>query len=103
MVEKNEDPWEAAVREVQEETGLTHLCTPFGKTFIETEPYGKGKVARYYVVLVEDEKEVTLIANPQTGIIEHHEFRWVTIEDARRMLVPRVANVLGWAKQQIPD
>lgn len=103
MVEKEEDPWEAAVREVQEETGLSQISTPFGNRYIETEPYGKGKVARYYVVLIEDEKEVTLIANPVTGIVEHHEFRWVSYEEAREMLVPRVVNVLDWAKAAIKN
>lgn len=101
MVEKDEDPWDAALREVREETGLDHISTPFGKRFIETEPYGKGKVARYYVVLIENEKEVTLLANPITGIIEHHEFRWVSYQHAREMLVPRVVTVLDWAKKQI--
>lgn len=103
MVEKDEDPWEAAVREFQEETGLTEYSTPFGNRYIETEPYGKGKVARYYLLQVEGEKEVTLVANPLTGIVEHHEFRWVSYEDAREMLVPRVVNVLDWAKKQITD
>lgn len=103
MVENAEDPWDAALREVEEETGLNQITTPFGKSYIETEPYGKGKVARYYLVLIEDEKDVTLLANPITGIIEHHEFRWVNFEEAREMLVPRVINVLDWAKKQIPD
>ena len=98
-----EDPWEAAVREFQEETGLTKYSSPFGNRYVETEPYGKGKVARYYILLVEDDKEVTLSANPVTGIIEHHEFRWVSYEEARDMLVPRVVNVLDWAKKQITD
>lgn len=101
MVEANEDPWEAAAREFQEETGPTEYSTPFGNRYIETEPYGKGKVARYYIVQVEGDKEVTLIANPVTGIVEHHDFRWVSYEEACGMVVPRVADVLEWAKKQI--
>lgn len=101
MVEPNEDPWEGALREFQEETGLTDYSTPFGKSFIETPPYGKGKVARYYILQVEGEKKVILTPNPVTGIVEHHEFRWVKYEDAREMLVPRVVNVLAWANEEI--
>lgn len=97
MVEENEDPWKAALREVEEETGLTKVSTPWGENFFETQPYGKGKVARYYLVKVEEDKDVMIIANPVTGIIEHHEFRWSPYEEARELLVPRVQQVLDWA------
>lgn len=97
MVEENEDPWTGALREVEEETGLSQISTPWGKKFFETKPYGKGKVARYYLVKVEEEKDVIITANPVTGIIEHHEFRWETYKNARELLVPRVQEVLDWA------
>lgn len=97
MVEENEDPWAAALREVEEETGLTQISTPWGNDFFETRPYGKGKVARYYLVKIEEVTEIRITANPVTGIIEHHEFRWCTYEDARELLVPRVQEVLDWA------
>lgn len=101
MVEENEDPWIGAIREVEEETGLTKLSTPWGKEYFETQPYGKGKVARYYLVKTDDEKEVTIVANPVTGIIEHHEYRWLTYEMARELLVPRVQEALDWANAKI--
>lgn len=97
MVEENEDPWNGALREVEEETGLSKLSTPWGKVFFETEPYGKGKVARYYLVKLEEDKNVMISANPLTGIIEHHEFRWCTYKEARELLVPRVQKALDWA------
>lgn len=98
MVEKNENPWKAALREVEEETGLTIFSYPVGQEFIETEPYGKKKVARYYLIKVEDKKTVTLVPNPITGIIEHHEFRWVSYEEAHEMVVPRIQKVLEWTR-----
>lgn len=101
MVEKDEDPWMAAAREVAEETGLTKFSLPFGKQFIETLPYGKGKVARYYVIQIEEEKEVELKPNPTTGVIEHHEHRWVTFDQAKKLLVPRVSEVLHWVEKSI--
>lgn len=101
MVEADEDPFKAALREVEEETGLTLLQSTWGKSFFETKPYGKGKVARYYIVEVMEDKEIKLIPNPITGIIEHHEYRWVDLEAAHDMLVPRVQEALSWAKKII--
>src|SRR5688500_11584975 len=51
MVEPNELPLAAAIREVTEETGLSSLEFRWGETYIETDPYAGGKVARYYVAL----------------------------------------------------
>lgn len=101
MVEKGEDPWQAALREVQEETGIQKVKHPWGKGFIETEPYGKGKVARYYLVEVTGEEEVRFDPNPLTGVIEHHEYRWLSYAEARNLLVPRVKKIIDWAHQQL--
>lgn len=103
MVEPGEDPWDGAIREVEEETGLSKFSTPWGKLFFETQPYGKGKVARYYLIKVEEEKNVILIANPVTGIVEHHEHRWVNFEVAHNLVVPRIQEVITWANKLIND
>lgn len=101
MVEKEEDPWTAAIRELKEETGLSKFSTPFNKVYFETKPYAKGKVARYYIVVIEEDKEVVFLPNPETGIIEHHEHRWLNLENARSLLVPRVQEVLDWAQTHL--
>jgi bis(5'-nucleosidyl)-tetraphosphatase len=100
MVEPDEAPFRAAIRELKEETGLEQVTFPWGDQFYETEPYAHGKVARYYVGQV-DKREVTLVPNPITGLVEHHEFRWFGLEEARRVLVPRVASALEWAVSQL--
>lgn len=101
MVEKDEDPWKAALREVEEETGLTVFSFPAGQEFVETEVYGKNKMARYYLIKVEDKKNVTIVANPVTGVIEHHEFRWVTYDEASEMVVTRIQKVLEWSRSML--
>jgi bis(5'-nucleosidyl)-tetraphosphatase len=96
MVEPGEDPVAAARREVFEEAGIAGLRFSWGLDYCETPPYGKGKVARYYLAEADDSR-VELRVNPALGRAEHDEYRWVTLEQGNRLLVPRVARVLAWA------
>ena len=97
VVEAGEDPMEAARREAREEAGLVHLDFRWGPTFRETPPYGRGKIARYYVAAT-DQVEIHLPVNPELGRPEHHEYCWLRYQEARCLLVPRVAAILGWAR-----
>ena len=103
MVEPGEDPWDGALREIEEETGLSKFTTPWGRLYNETAPYGKGKIARYYVVKVEEDKEIVFHPNPFTGIVEHHEHRWVKFEVAHKMVVPRIQTVIEWANKLVNE
>ena len=49
QVEAGEDPLAAAIRETEEETTRTGLNFRWGHVVVETEPYGKNKIARYYI------------------------------------------------------
>ena len=95
-VEQHETPLQAAMREVQEETGIHELEFAWGKDYRETEPYNRGKVARYYLACTREEK-VVLAANPETGIREHAEYRWVSYAQALKLVTPRVQLILDWA------
>ncbi|RYZ66318.1 MAG: NUDIX domain-containing protein [Proteobacteria bacterium] len=100
IVEPGETSLFAAKRELKEETGLKGANFRWGEDFIETERYSYGKVARYYLAEVESE-DVIILANPVSGRKEHDEYRWLTYDQALKLLVPRVKTVLEWAQAKI--
>lgn len=102
LVEPGEDPLAAALREVTEETGLRDLSLPWGAVWRETEPYAAGKVARYYVA-ESTAGTVVLPVNPELGQPEHHEFRWLELDAATRLLPPRLQRVLLWAAHTVAE
>ncbi|MDW8468391.1 MAG: NUDIX domain-containing protein [Burkholderiales bacterium] len=92
-----ETPLAAAKRECAEETGLADLQFRFGEAYRDTLPYAGGKVARYFLAETATER-VTLPVSPELGRAEHHEWRWVSFEEAEALLPPRLAVVLDWAR-----
>jgi 8-oxo-dGTP pyrophosphatase MutT (NUDIX family) len=100
VVEPGEEPLATAKREVLEETGIASLDFPFGDEFRETVPYGANKVARYYLAET-GEEELELPVSPELGRPEHHEYRWVTYDEAEDLLPPRLAGVLDWARRTL--
>ncbi len=97
MVDAGEEPLAAAVREVEEETGLTKLDFRWGHDFMETEPYGSNhKIARYYIA-ESKEGEAHLPVSAELGKPEHDEYRWMRYGEAKMLLVPRVQAILDWA------
>ena len=91
---------EAAIREVGEETSIDDLDFKWGDRFMETGPYSRGKTARYYLAST---KQATVVMgpSPETGEPEHHEWRWVSFDEAYDMTAPRVRSVVQWARQII--
>jgi len=100
LCEAGELPLETAIREVGEETGIGDLCFHWGERHMETGPYNRGKVARYYLAETMQE-QVVMGISPELGRPEHHEFRWVSLDDAYDLSAPRVRLVVQWARQVI--
>ena len=96
MVEADEEPRAAAIREVREESLIDDLEFEWGETFTQTGPYSRGKVARYYIARTRT-VAITLPINPELGRAEHSESRWVDFDEAMRLVSPRVRPVLRWA------
>lgn len=100
QVEPGETCLQAACREVTEETGLTDLRFHWGEDYIETGPYARGKVARYYLAETA-EREVVLGIAPELGRPEHQEYRWVDYDQALALTAPRVRRVLEWTVERL--
>ena len=98
ICEEGELPFDAAKREVGEESGIVELLFDWGDRCIETGPYNKGKVARYYLARTHQEK-VELGISPELGRPEHNEYRWVGFDEAYDLTAPRVRKVVVWARQ----
>jgi bis(5'-nucleosidyl)-tetraphosphatase len=98
--EQGEEPMQAALREVEEETSIADLAFDWGDRYFETGPYSRGKVARYYIASTRQES-VEMGISPTTGEPEHHEWRWVTFDEAYDLGSPRVRQIVQWARQII--
>ncbi|HEY5758441.1 MAG TPA: NUDIX domain-containing protein [Steroidobacter sp.] len=100
MVESGEEPLAAAIREVREETLIEDLDFAWGEIYTQTNPYSRGKVARYYLATTRT-VEVSLPVIEALGRAEHNEFRWVDRAQAMRLVSPRVAPIIEWADDYI--
>lgn len=100
LVEPGESPIDAALREVREETTLDDLSFDWGLDYLDTGPYNKGKISRYYVARSKA-THVVLPVNPELGTPEHHEARWVDYAEALRRVSPRLVPVVRWAYRLI--
>jgi 8-oxo-dGTP pyrophosphatase MutT (NUDIX family) len=98
--EEGEQSLEAALREVCEETSIEDLEFDWGDRFMETGPYSRGKTARYYLGRTEQES-VVMGPSPETGQPEHHEWRWVSFDEAYDLASPRVRTIVTWSRQII--
>jgi 8-oxo-dGTP pyrophosphatase MutT (NUDIX family) len=97
-IDPGEEPLAAAKREAAEEAALTDLELPFGEIYRDTAPYAGGKIARYYLA-VTGQQRITLPVSPELGRPEHHEGRWVSLDEAARLLPPRLQPILSWVRE----
>lgn len=102
LVEPGETPLDAAIRETLEEAGIDDLVFAWGHDYVETPPYARNKIARYYLART-DAESIVLPVNPELGRPEHHEYRWVDLDEALRLVPPRLQPVLAWAAGKVME
>lgn len=77
-IEKGEKAWEAALREISEETGITKVTLYTSNKFDQF--YGSEKdyiyIAPVFVGYVDEKEDVTLN-------FEHKEYKWMTFDEAK--------------------
>jgi 8-oxo-dGTP pyrophosphatase MutT (NUDIX family) len=96
LVEPGGEPLAAAVRETAEETGIADLEFAWGRDHVETAPYARGKVARYYLARTRVQR-IVLPVSAELGRPEHHEYRWVDLTEAFALGAERLRPVIAWA------
>lgn len=102
-VESGEDAFQTAAREAKEETGITDIKFKWGKIFKETKPYRGGrKIARYYIAETA-QSQVKFSVNPEIGMAEHQEYRWVSSDELKSLAPTRLAPIIEWAREVIDD
>ena len=74
------------------------------KTLSEiNKKYGVGDKKKIYAIAISDTKteNVFIENNPQTGIKEHEEYKWVNLSQAKNMTVYRIQKVLEWVESRL--
>lgn len=99
-LEPGETSLDAAIRETVEEAGIGDLAFRWGEEYCETAPYRGGKVARYYLAETA-QASISLPVSPELGRPEHHEWRWVSFDQAACLLPPRLLPVLAWVRERL--
>lgn len=102
-IEGTENKLEAAIREVKEETGITELQFKWGKIYYQTEPFGKNRKVVFYFMAETNEENVIMGISPILGRPEHEEYRWVSFDEAKDMVVERIKKALSWAQDRMEN
>ena len=68
---------------------------------MDTGPYNKGKISRYYIARSK-ETHILLPVNPELGVPEHHEARWVDYHEGAQhgVAAPHARGALGVSHHQ---
>jgi 8-oxo-dGTP pyrophosphatase MutT (NUDIX family) len=92
MIDSGESPFEAAVRETYEESGIPpkDLNFEWGRV---SKPCAKVTV---YIASTKSEPFIT--ANPKTGNIEHTEAKWMTIDEFEDQCIGYLRPVAVWVR-----
>lgn len=100
-IERDENKIQAAIREVKEESGIEDLNFKWGKTYYETESFGRSNKVVFYFIAETESINVKIEKNPETGLVEHDEYRWVSYDEAKLLTKNRIHRAMSWAMNRI--
>ena len=89
-VDPGEDIFSAALREAEEESGISELDFEWG--------FETTMARNVTLFLASTKQEPTILPNPQTGEYEHHSAHWKTLDDASTCLHPYLRPCMKWVK-----
>ena len=89
-VEPFETEFMAAIRETEEESGITDLEFQWG--------LASTKVRNVELFIAKTQEEPVIRPNPETGEYEHHDAKWLTFQQASEKLHPYLRPSIEWAK-----
>jgi len=92
-IEDGEDCLQTALRETEEESGLSDIRFPWGMQSIRCSR------CKMYVGVTEGDPVIQ--KNPETGAYEHTDYEWVDPAMAASVLKPYLRPAIDWAMQQI--
>ena len=97
-VEEGESVLDAAVRETQEEAGVTDVRFPWGHDTVKLNNRGKKEVTLFLGIT---DQEPKISKNPQTGEYEHQGIKWLTLAQAESKLHPYLRPAAAWVRQRL--
>jgi 8-oxo-dGTP pyrophosphatase MutT (NUDIX family) len=80
-IDPGETPKQTAIRETEEETNLIVEK----KDLIPVGSKPMSGTYRYYYATKDWQGEIEFKMNPESGFIEHDEYKWVNIEDIKNL------------------
>jgi len=91
-IDPGEGIFAGALRETQEECGITDLKFEWGYDFCQ--------VRNVTLFLATTTQSPVIKPNPQTGEFEHHAARWLTLDQAEHALHPYLRSVVSWVRKK---
>ena len=92
-MEKGENSLETAIRETEEESGISQLNFLWGK-----ESFNFSNLTVYVAATLQEPK---IRPNPETGRREHDFSKWMDWDDMIHRSSPKISNSLRWARRKI--
>lgn len=98
VIEKGETPYEAAIREVKEETSISDLRFCWDKVYTQTKS-SANQSHTYYFLASSSRSTVVLPISEELGKPENDRFEWLSFDAANELLAPTLRDVLNWAER----